>query len=136
MASAEQGAIIFAFFGRGVDLEDDLAVIIEASDEGIVDFIIDFLIGDDGKGLVEAFAGFLGKEIFHLGGVFDDFLIFGDFAIEDAHGVEEQALLAILAHRVDAGSEIFLQRLFVGIPGLLIAQGVDLDLEVLEPEIA
>ena len=135
VAPAEQGAVVFAFLAHRMDLEDDLAVIVQAADEGIVDFVIDLLIGEDRKRLIEAFAGLIGEVILHLRGEGSDFLVLFDLAIEDPHRVQQEPLLAILAHGVDFGGEEAPESLFVVLPARLVAEGVDLDFEVLESKV-
>jgi hypothetical protein len=56
-----------------VDFEDDFGIVIEAPDQGIIDFVFDAEVVDDRKGLVETLLARFGKVILDLRRAFRDF---------------------------------------------------------------
>ena len=48
MSTAKERAIIGAGLGDRVDFEDDFAIVIKAADKGIIDFVFDVHVIEDG----------------------------------------------------------------------------------------
>ena len=92
------------------ELEGGARVVVEAADQAVIEYEMDSDRLQDLLHLLEVRAAAFVEKLADARKRFDDGLIFGDFAVEDAQRVGDGAALAVGAHFPDDGLERLAQR--------------------------